>query len=98
MASLHEVMYGVGMAMRRFQMMIDEELDEALERAAGEPGASKAQLLRDFARERPVDRPARRGDPLDRLAGIAGPDEVADEHTGRAAEHVTDVLYGSRSS
>lgn len=92
------MVYGVSMAMRRFQMMIDEELDEALERAAEERGASKAQLLRDFARERLVDRPAHGRDPLDRLAGIAGPDEVPDEHTGRVAEHVTDVLYGSRSS
>lgn len=92
------MVYGVGMAMRRFQMMIDEELDEALERAAGEQGASKAQLLRDFARERLVDRPARGGDTLDHLAGMAGPDEAPDQDTGRVAEHVTDVLYGSRPS
>lgn len=82
--------------MRRFQMMLDDELDDALERAARERGASKAELLRQFARQQLVGDDA--VDPLDRLAGMAGPDAVEDEHTGVVAEHVTEVLYATPPS
>jgi Ribbon-helix-helix protein, copG family len=37
--------------MRRFSLMIDEELYEAVGRQAAAEGVSKAELLRRFARE-----------------------------------------------
>jgi Ribbon-helix-helix protein, copG family len=58
-----------GMAMRRFQMMIDDELDEALERRAAQEGVSKAELLRSVARERLLSRPLEPGDPVWQLYG-----------------------------
>ncbi len=82
--------------MRRFQMMIDDELDAALERRADELGVSKAELLRRFAR----DRLAGRADPLEddalwSIVGVAAePDTPRDRFSGRVSEHVDDVLYG----
>lgn len=38
--------------MKRLQIMIDEELDEALEREARNTGTSKAALIRLYVRER----------------------------------------------
>jgi metal-responsive CopG/Arc/MetJ family transcriptional regulator len=38
--------------MKRLQIMIDEDLDAALERRAMEEGTSKAALIRRFVRER----------------------------------------------
>ncbi|MDP8969120.1 MAG: ribbon-helix-helix domain-containing protein [Actinomycetota bacterium] len=84
------------MAMRRFQMMIDDELDDALERRAAQEGVSKAELLREFARERLLVRPVQPDDPIWRLCGGAiGPDLVEDEYSGRVSEHVDEILYGS---
>jgi hypothetical protein len=55
--------------MRRFQMMVDDELDDALERRAMDEGTSKAELLRRFAREALRPLPTRRADPLFRMVG-----------------------------
>ncbi len=85
--------------MRRFQMMIDEELDDALGRRAAQQGVSKAELLREFARERLLLRPVQPDDPVWRLRGSSsGPDLVDDEYAGRVSEHVDQVLYGNDAS
>ncbi len=83
------------MGMRRFQMMLDEELDGALEQQAAREGVSKAELLREFARERLLTRPIEPDDPIWELCGSAtGTELVQDDYTGRVSEHVDDVLYG----
>lgn len=73
--------------MRRFQMMIDEELDEALGRQAAVEGVSKAELLRRYARERVKPLPPIEEDPLWELVGIA-------EGTPWDSASIDDVLYG----
>jgi hypothetical protein len=84
-----------GMAMRRFQMLLDEELDAALEEQAARDGVSKAELLREYARDRLLTRPLRRTDPIWTLCGReVGPDDAQDGFTGRVSEHVDEVLYG----
>lgn len=85
--------------MRRFQMMIDDELDEALERRAAQEGVSKAELLRSVARERLLSRPLEPSDPVWQLCGSAiGPDLVDDEYVGCVSEHVDEILYGRAGS
>jgi hypothetical protein len=67
------------LAMRRFQMMIEPELYEALARRAAQEGegTSVASLLRRFARER-LEQANRGEDPL--LEGLyEGPLRHADE-------------------
>ncbi|MGH3996126.1 MAG: CopG family transcriptional regulator [Pseudonocardiaceae bacterium] len=82
--------------MRRFQMMLDEELDAALAERAIRDGVSKAELLREYARDRLLTRPLRRTDPIWALCGSeTGPDDEQDRFAGRVSEHVDDVLYGS---
>jgi Ribbon-helix-helix protein, copG family len=73
--------------MRRFQMMIDEELDEALGRQAAAEGVSKAELLRRYAREGVKPLPPIEEDPLWELVGIAE-GEVGDSAS------VDEVVYG----
>ena len=51
-------------SMKRLQILIDEDLDEALEREARRTGASKASLIRDFVRERLAALPPLESDPL----------------------------------
>jgi Ribbon-helix-helix protein, copG family len=75
--------------MRRFQMMIDEELDEALGRQAAAEGVSKAELLRRYARERVKPLPPIQEDPLWELVGIA-------EGSPGDSASVDDVVYGPR--
>lgn len=55
--------------MKRLQIMIDEELDEALERQAREEGSSKAALIRRFVRSNVSSLPALEDDPLGRWIG-----------------------------
>jgi Ribbon-helix-helix protein, copG family len=81
------------MAMRRFQMMLDPELDAALERRAAAEGVSKAELLRRYARERLTPLPALREDPLWQLVGI---DDRADDDG--AAVDIDEVVYGGGGS
>lgn len=59
--------------MKRLQIMIDEDLDAALERMAAEEGTSKAALIRLFVRERVETLPPRSADPLFRMVA-ADPD------------------------
>lgn len=69
--------------MKRLQIMIDEELDEALEREARSTGTSKAALIRAYVRERISTLPPLESDPLWRMKG-ADDFEPAD---------VDDVVY-----
>lgn len=85
------------MTMRRFQMMLDEELDEQLEARAAEEGVSKAELLRRYARERLSPSTPVEDDPIWEMVGADdGPDLAQDEYTGRTSEHKNAVLYGDR--
>lgn len=55
--------------MKRLQILIDEDLDEALERQARVEDTSKAALIRRYVREALVPLPPPEADPLLRLAG-----------------------------
>jgi len=72
--------------MKRLQIMIEEELDYALERKAREEGTSKAALIRQYVGERLRPLPPLEEDPLWKLVGIVegGSDDSAS---------VDDVVY-----
>lgn len=72
-------------------MMLDQDLDAALERRAEVEGVSKAELLRRFARERLVDLPPLNEDPLWELVGA---DDRSDDDGGIV--EIDDVVYGRR--
>jgi hypothetical protein len=55
--------------MRRLQMLIDEDLDEALARKARAERVSKSALIRRYVRERLTRLPPLSADPLWRMAG-----------------------------
>lgn len=55
--------------MKRLQIMIDEDLDQILERMALEEGTSKAALIRRFVRERVAPLPPIEEDPLWEMVG-----------------------------
>jgi hypothetical protein len=55
--------------MKRLQILIDEDLDEALEREARRTGSSKAALIRDLVRERLATLPPLDSDPLLKTLG-----------------------------
>jgi hypothetical protein len=55
--------------MKRLQIMIEEELDVALERKARAEGRSKAALIRRYVRERLHPLPPLEGDPLWQMVG-----------------------------
>lgn len=71
--------------MKRLQIMIDEDLDDALERLAAEEGTSKAALIRKFVRERLGPLPPLESDPLYTLLGISD---------AEPAEDIDEVIYG----
>lgn len=76
-------------AMRRLQIMIDEDLDEALGRQARTEKTSKAALIRRFVRERVAQLAPIEDDPLWELVGMAEESEpVAD---------IDDYLYGPKA-
>lgn len=56
--------------MKRLQIMIEEDLDAALERKAREEKTSKAALIRQFVRERLKPLPPLEADPLWQMAGV----------------------------
>ena len=58
-------------SMKRLQIMIDEDLHDALGRQAALEKTSKAALLRRYVRERLKSLPPIEGDPLYDLVGIA---------------------------
>ncbi len=55
--------------MKRLQIMIEDDLDAELQRAALEAGTSKAALIRLYVRERLKRLPALSADPIGRMAG-----------------------------
>jgi hypothetical protein len=55
--------------MKRLQILIDEELDAALERKAREEGKSKAALIREYVGEKLASLPLLATDPLARMVG-----------------------------
>ena len=73
-------------AMKRLQILIDEELHSELERAAASSGRSKSALIREFVRQHLSPLPPLDRDPVFRLAG-----KVA-----FAPARVDDVVYGVR--
>ena len=68
-------------------MMIDEELDAALDREAAAEGVSKAELIRRYVRERVKPLPPLHEDPLWEFVGMA-------EGTPDDSRSVDDILYG----
>ena len=75
---------------KRLQILIDEELDAALERQAAEEGTSKAALIRRYVGERLRPLPPLEHDPLWEIVGMCrggDPDGSA---------NVDDVVYGPR--
>ena len=70
--------------MKRLQILIEEDLDEALEREARRQGSSKAALIRDFVRERLGARPPVESDPLLQALGQDDFEPAA----------IDDVVYG----
>ena len=73
--------------MKRLQIMIEEELDEALGRQAAEEGVSKAALIRRYVAERLRPLPALEDDPLWGLVGLV--EGGADDSLS-----VNEVVYG----
>lgn len=55
--------------MKRLQVLIDKDLDDALERLARAQGTSKAALIRKYVRERLEAQPPLEADPIWRMAG-----------------------------
>ena len=70
-------------AMKRMQILIDEELEEALAREARARGTSKSALVRQYVRERLIQLPPLESDPLWNMVG-------ADEFD---PESVDEVVY-----
>jgi hypothetical protein len=54
---------------KRLQMLIEEDLDDALEQRARAEGTSKAALIRRFVRESLHPRAPLAADPLSRMIG-----------------------------
>ena len=74
--------------MKRLQIMIDEELDEALAHQARKERVSKAALIRRYVREHLGPLPPIQEDPLWELVGMVtdgDPDE---------SQRIDEVVYG----
>jgi hypothetical protein len=72
--------------MKRLQIMIEEELDEALAHAARKEGVSKAALIRRYVARELKPLPPLHDDPLWELVGI-------DEGRFDDSASVDDVVY-----
>jgi hypothetical protein len=70
---------------KRLQIMIDEDLDQILERMALDEGTSKAALIRRFVRERVAPLPPIQEDALWEIVG-------ADDYDP-GTESIDDVVY-----
>ena len=70
--------------MKRLQIMIDEDLDEALDRQAAREGTSKAALIRRYVRDRMKPLPPLEADPLWQMVGADDFEPVG----------VDELLYG----
>jgi hypothetical protein len=73
------------MSVKRLQIMIEEEFDQALGRQAAEEGVSKAALIRRYVAERLRPLPRLEDDPLWGMVGA---------YEGRPADDVDEVVYG----
>jgi hypothetical protein len=71
---------------KRLQIMIEEDLDDALAREAAREGTSKAALIRRFVRERIKPLPPLEEDPLWEMVG-------ADPHA-EPVDDIDEFLYG----
>ena len=69
--------------MKRLQIMIDEDLDDALERKAATDRVSKAALVRKFVRQALKPLPSMTTDPIGQMVGV-------DDYE---PEQVDDVVY-----
>lgn len=74
---------------RRLQIMIDEDLDEALARQARDEGTSKAALIRQYVRDRLRPLPPIEEDPLWEIFGMV-------KGSGKDSLSVDDVVYGPK--
>jgi hypothetical protein len=79
------------MAVKRLQIMIEEDVDAALARQASEEGVSKAALIRRYVGERLRPLPALADDPLLGLVALV-------EGSRDDSVSVDEVVYGSRRS
>ncbi|MGH8930267.1 MAG: CopG family transcriptional regulator [Egibacteraceae bacterium] len=79
--------------MKRLQIMIEEEIDAALTRQAREEGVSKAAIIRRCVRQHVQPLPPLEEDPLWKLVGAFGSDEIEDEHSGRESTAVDAIVY-----
>lgn len=76
------------LSMRRIQIHLDEDVDDALAGQALERGIPKAALIREYLAQHVSPRRRGRDDPSERLTGIyAG--------TPQESNRVNDILYGS---
>jgi hypothetical protein len=75
--------------MRRLQIMIDEDLDEALARQARDEGTSKAALIRRYVREHVRPLPPIEEDPLWEIYGMVS-------GSGTDSLSIDDVVYGPK--
>ena len=74
------------MAMKRLQILIEPELDDALERQARRERTSKGALVRRYVREQLKPLPPIEEDPLWEMIGAAGDAEPV--------EDIDEFLYG----
>jgi hypothetical protein len=74
--------------MKRLQISIEPELDEAVERRAEEEGLSKAEVIRRCVRERVKPLPPIEEDPLYELFKSPGGSDPGDDRS------VDEVVYG----
>ena len=56
--------------MKRLQILIEDDLEEALDRRSAEEGVSKAALIRRFVRNALKPLPALADDPLSAMVGV----------------------------
>ena len=71
--------------MRRIQICLEEELDEALQSESARSGKSRAALIRECVRERFRPARGRIEDPLNALVGSVDAEPVDD---------IDEVIYG----
>lgn len=64
--------------MRRFQMMLDADLDERLDHEAARRGTSKAELIRSIVAKNLAPLPPLDEDPIVELIGISDAEPVDD--------------------
>lgn len=76
--------------MKRLQMMIEEDMDAALELQAAREGTSKASLIRRYVGERITPVPPITDDAIWQIVGM-----VEGEESDSAS--IDDVVYGERA-